>query len=60
MEWYEINPKDWDRLMESEREIFLTPICGRPKGSTNSQRLTMAAHKQALAAHNIEPLRKIN
>lgn len=60
MEWYEISSKDWDRLMESEREIFLTPICGRPKDSPNSLRLSLAGHKQAVEDHRIKALRKIN
>ena len=60
MNWYEISSKDWDKLMESEREIFLTPICGRPIGSTNSLRLSLAGHQQAVEDNNIKPLRKIN
>lgn len=60
MEWYEIDSKDWNKLTESEREIFLTPICGRPKGTTNSLRPSLAGHKQAIKDHNIRPLRKIN
>lgn len=60
MNWYEISSKDWNKLMESERDIFLTPICGRPKGSTNSLRLTFAGHEQAIKDNNIKSLRKIN
>ena len=60
MDWHEISSKDWNKLMESEREIFLTPICGRSKGSTNSLRPSFACHKQALKDHNIKSLRKIN
>lgn len=60
MNWYEITSKDWDRLMESEREIFLTPICGRKKGTTNSLRLSLAGSGQAIKDRNIKPLREIN
>ncbi len=59
MVWYEISPKDWDKLSESNREIFLTPICGRPKNSTNSLRLTMAGRRQAIEKQHIKPLRKV-
>lgn len=58
--WLEITSKDWDKLMESEREIFLTPIKGKAKGSTNNLRLTLAGTKQAIVNHGIKPLRKIN
>lgn len=60
MNWYEISPKDWDKLNESEREIFLTPICGRPQGTANSLRYTLAGHERAIKDHNIKSLRKIN
>lgn len=60
MKWYEIISKDWNKLMESEREIFLTPICGREKGSTNSLRPTLAGNEQAIEDHNIKPIREIN
>ena len=60
MNWHEISSKDWDKLTESEREIFLTPICGRTKGSTNSLRLSLAGNERALKDHNIRSLRKIN
>jgi hypothetical protein len=60
MEWYEIKLKDWDKLMESEREIFLTPIPGKVPQTTNSQRLSFAGTKQAVKNHSIKPLRKIN
>ena len=60
MEWHEIKLEDWDKLIESEREIFLIPICGRPEGTPNSLRLSMAGHKKALEDHNIKPLRRIN
>ena len=60
MKWYEITSKDWDKLMESEREIFLTPIHGRPKNSTNSLRLTLAGNELAIKDNNIKPLREVN
>ena len=60
MKWYEISSKDWDKLMESEREIFLTPICGRKAGTTNSQRITLAGNEQAIKNNNIKPLREVN
>jgi len=60
MKWYEISLKDWDKLMESEREIFLTPICGKEKDTTNSLRLTLAGNESAIKHGNIKPLREIN
>ena len=60
MTWYEINQKDWDKLSEENREIFLTPICGRPKNTTNSLRFTFAGRKHAIEKQNIKSLREIN
>ena len=59
-QWHEITDKDWDKLNSSEKELFIVPICGKPEGSTNSQRIAYAGTAQALARTGIKSLRVIN
>lgn len=59
-DWHEISCKAWDRLSQSEREIFLTPICGKPDGGPNSQRITFAGTALAIKRLGIRSLRLIN
>ena len=59
-EWHEVTCKDWDKLADSEREIFLTPICGRPKNTKNSLRVCFAGTQQSINRLDIRSLRLIN
>lgn len=52
--WYEITGKDWDKLTESTREIFLTPTEG------DKQTLTYAGRGDVLDDYNIKAIRQIN
>ena len=59
-QWHEITGKDWDRLSNSERELSITPICGKQSGTPNSQRITYAGTSSAIERLNIKSLRTIN
>lgn len=54
-QWCEITGKDWDKLSEYSREIFLTPIPGSEKNS-----LTYAGRKDVIEASGITAIRDIN
>ena len=52
-EWYEISGKDWDKLNESTREIFLTPM------DNGKSHLTYAGRADVVKDYKIKTLRKI-
>ncbi len=54
--WSEIVGKDWDKLMEAQREIFLTPLCG----NKDKTRLSYAGLTSILADSGIKAIREIN
>ncbi len=54
-QWCEISGKDWDKLHEGAREMFLTPIKGSDKKS-----ITYAGRKDLIEKYGMTPIRDIN
>ena len=54
-QWCKITGKEWDKLSEGARELFLTP-----NDNDDKSHLTYAGRKDILLKMGIEPIRDIN